>query len=45
MSEHPFRQLKQQIGFETTWLRGMWTNCCKVKVQAALMNFSLAQRQ
>lgn len=36
--EHPFRVIKQQLGFQKTRLRGMRKNCCKVTVLAALAN-------
>jgi hypothetical protein len=36
--EHPFRVIKQQFGFQKTWLRGMTKNHCKVNVIAVLTN-------
>ena len=43
--EHPFRVIKQQLGFQKTRLRGMAKNRCKVNVIAALTNLFLARRK
>ena len=37
-SEHPFRVIKRQFGFQKTWLSGMLKNSRKVNVLAALTN-------
>jgi IS5 family transposase len=41
--EHPFRVIKQQLGFQKTRLRGLVKNCCKINVLAALTNLFLAR--
>jgi IS5 family transposase len=43
--EHPFRVIKQQLGFQKPRLSGMAKNRCKVNVIAALTNLFLARRQ
>ena len=43
--EHPFRVIKQQLGFQKTRLLGMAKNRCKVNVLAALTNLFLARRR
>ena len=43
--EHPFRVIKQQFGFQKTWLRGLAKNRCKINVLAALSNLFQARRQ
>jgi transposase, IS5 family len=43
--EHPFRVIKQQFGFQKTWLRGLAKNLCKINVLAALTILFLARRQ
>jgi IS5 family transposase len=42
---HPFRVMKRQFGFEKTRLRGMFKNCCKVNVLAALANLFMVRHQ
>ena len=42
--EHPFRVIKQQIGFQKTRLRGLAKNRCMINVMAALTNRYLARR-
>jgi IS5 family transposase len=41
--EHPFRVMKQQFGFQKTWLRRMLKNRCKVHVMAALSNMFMVR--
>lgn len=41
--EHPFRGLKQQFGFQKTWLRGLAKNRCKISVVATLTNLFLTR--
>ena len=43
--EHPFRVIKQQLGFQRTRLRGMLKNRCKVNVLVALSNLFMARRR
>jgi IS5 family transposase len=43
--EHPFRVIKQQLGFQKTRLRGMLKNRCKVKMLAALSTLFMARRK
>ena len=40
---HPFRVIKQQLGFQKTRLRSMAKNHCKVNVLTALTNLYLAR--
>lgn len=42
--EHPFRVIKQQIGFQKSYLRGLIKNDCKINVMAALSNLFQARR-
>jgi IS5 family transposase len=37
--------MKRQFGFEKTRLRGMFKNCCKVNVLAALANLFMVRHQ
>jgi IS5 family transposase len=43
--EHPFRVIKQQLGFQKTRLRGLAKNRCKINVLAVLSNLFQARRQ
>ncbi|MEI6030745.1 MAG: IS5 family transposase [Synechococcaceae cyanobacterium ELA739] len=43
--EHPFRVMKRQFGFQTTRLRGMLKNRCKVSVLAALANLFMVRHK
>lgn len=43
--EHPFRVIRQQLGFQKTRLRGMLKIRCKVNVHAALSNLFMARRR
>jgi len=43
--EHPFRVIKQQLGFQKTRLRGLAKNRCKINVLAALSNLFQARHQ
>jgi len=45
LSEHPFRVMKRQFGFQKTRLRGMVKNRCKVNVVAALANLFMVRHQ
>ena len=44
-SEHPFRVIKQQFGFQKTRLHGMVKNRYKIYVIAALTNLFLGRRR
>ena len=42
---HPFRVIKQQLGFQKASLRGLAKNHCKMNVLAALTNLYMPRRQ